>query len=149
MATATTVMEPSVKISANKLLINGQWVNSASGKTFPTINPATGEVITQVAEADAADDGKAELLHGRRGCGVLFVKEIFHRAVNLEACAHAARHLRVEHEKASHRKCVQVVVVLLADRTPCHGDRYPTRIVVARLKREGIVWHLCHPQANQ
>src|SRR6266478_6406787 len=59
MATATTVIEPSVKISANKLLINGQWVNSASGKTFPTINPSTGEVITQVAEADAPDVDKA------------------------------------------------------------------------------------------
>jgi len=59
MATATTVMEPNVKISATKLLINGQWVNSSSGKTFPTINPSTGEVITQVAEADAPDVDKA------------------------------------------------------------------------------------------
>src|SRR5258706_1936203 len=59
MATATTVIEPNVKISATKLLINGQWVNSASGKTFPTINPSTGEVITQVAEADAPDVDKA------------------------------------------------------------------------------------------
>ena len=59
MATATAAIEPSVKISANKLLINGQWVNSASGKTFPTVNPATGEIITQVAEADAADVDKA------------------------------------------------------------------------------------------
>ncbi len=59
MATATTVMEPNVKISATKLLINNQWVNSVSGKTFPTINPSTGEVITQVAESDAADVDKA------------------------------------------------------------------------------------------
>src|SRR4029077_8557294 len=59
MATATTAIEPNVKISATKLLINGQWVNSTSGKTFPTINPATGEVITQVAEADAPDVDKA------------------------------------------------------------------------------------------
>src|SRR5579863_6045319 len=59
MATATAVIEPSVKISAHKLLINGQWVNSASGKTFPTINPASGDVITQVAEADVADVDKA------------------------------------------------------------------------------------------
>ncbi len=59
MATATTAIEPNVKISATKLLINGQWVNSASGKTFPTINPSTGEVITQVAEADAPDVDKA------------------------------------------------------------------------------------------
>jgi len=59
MATATSVMEPNVQIHATKLLINGQWVNSASGKTFPTINPATAEVITQVSEADAADVDKA------------------------------------------------------------------------------------------
>ena len=59
MATATSVMEPNVKIHATKLLINGQWVNSASGKTFPTINPATAEVITQVSEADAAEVDKA------------------------------------------------------------------------------------------
>src|ERR1700726_198943 len=59
MATATIAIEPNVKISATKRLINGQWVNSASGKTFPTINPSTGEVITQVAEADAPDVDKA------------------------------------------------------------------------------------------
>src|SRR6266702_13412 len=59
MATATTVFEPTVKVSATKLLINNKWVDSASGKTFPTINPATGEVITRVAEANAADVDKA------------------------------------------------------------------------------------------
>ena len=42
-----------------KLLINNQWVASASGKTFPTINPATGDVITEVAEADAPDVDRA------------------------------------------------------------------------------------------
>src|SRR5258705_3800892 len=56
---ATAVLEPTVKVTANKLLINNKWIDSASGKTFPTINPATGEVITQVAEADAADVDKA------------------------------------------------------------------------------------------
>lgn len=35
-----------------QLFINNQWHDAASGKTFPTINPATGEVICQVAEAD-------------------------------------------------------------------------------------------------
>src|SRR6202162_2465565 len=59
MATATTVMGPNVKIGPTKLLINGKWMDSVSGKTFPTINPSTGEVITQVAEADAADVDKA------------------------------------------------------------------------------------------
>ena len=38
-----------------KMLINGKWVSAASGKTFPTYNPATGEVLAQVAEGDRAD----------------------------------------------------------------------------------------------
>ena len=38
-----------------KMLINGQWVNARSGKMFPTYNPATGEVLAQVAEGDKAD----------------------------------------------------------------------------------------------
>jgi aldehyde dehydrogenase (NAD+) len=59
MATASAVFEPTVKVSANKLLINNKWTAAASGKTFPTINPSTGEVITKVAEADAADVDKA------------------------------------------------------------------------------------------
>src|SRR3989440_1736840 len=59
MATATTLMERNVKIGPTKLLINGKWLDSASRKTFPTINPSTGEVITQVAEANAADVDKA------------------------------------------------------------------------------------------
>jgi aldehyde dehydrogenase (NAD+) len=59
MATATSIIEPTLKISATKLLIGNKWVAAASGKTFPTINPATGEVIAQVAEADAADVDKA------------------------------------------------------------------------------------------
>src|SRR5258708_8202581 len=59
MATASAVFEPTVKISATKLLINNKWVDSASGKTFPTLNPSTGDVITKVAEADAADVDKA------------------------------------------------------------------------------------------
>src|SRR3954471_11661539 len=38
-----------------KILIDNKWVDSISGKTFETINPATGDVIASVAEADAAD----------------------------------------------------------------------------------------------
>src|SRR5580698_236152 len=43
-----------------KMLINGKWVNSISGKTFPTYNPSTGEVLAQVAEGDLEniDNGK-------------------------------------------------------------------------------------------
>ncbi|WP_420546731.1 aldehyde dehydrogenase [Curvivirga sp.] len=39
----------------NQAFINGQFVDAISGKTFDNINPATGEVITKVAECDAAD----------------------------------------------------------------------------------------------
>jgi aldehyde dehydrogenase (NAD+) len=42
-----------------KLLINNEWVDSVSGKTFPTIDPATEQVITHVAEGDKADVDKA------------------------------------------------------------------------------------------
>jgi aldehyde dehydrogenase (NAD+) len=45
--------------SVTKLLINGRWVSSESGKTFATVNPSTGEEICQVAEANAADVEKA------------------------------------------------------------------------------------------
>jgi aldehyde dehydrogenase (NAD+) len=56
---ATTAFQPEIKLGPTKLLINGKWVNSTSGKTFPTVNPSTGDVITQVAESDAADVDKA------------------------------------------------------------------------------------------
>jgi acyl-CoA reductase-like NAD-dependent aldehyde dehydrogenase len=46
-------------ISATKLLIDNRWVASESGKTFATVNPATGEEICQIAEADAVDVDKA------------------------------------------------------------------------------------------
>src|SRR5882672_6738984 len=42
------------KISPGKLLINGQWMEG-SGKAFDTVNPATGEVLTQVSEASPQD----------------------------------------------------------------------------------------------
>jgi len=60
MPTLTSrILEPRIVPSATKLLIGNQWIPSESGKTFPTFNPATGEEIAQVAEADAADVTKA------------------------------------------------------------------------------------------
>ena len=41
--------------SPKKLLIGGKWVESVSGKTFETINPATEEPIVKVYEADKED----------------------------------------------------------------------------------------------
>src|SRR5437868_6327545 len=66
MATATaspaaergkTVKPPRVK--DQPLFIGGKWLDSVSGKTFATTNPATGETICQVAEGDKADVDRA------------------------------------------------------------------------------------------
>ena len=53
------VAEKQVNIGPTQLLINNEWVKSVSGRHFETINPATGEVICDVAEADAQDVDKA------------------------------------------------------------------------------------------
>src|SRR4051812_12995379 len=42
-----------------QLFIDGKWVDAESGKTFTTPNPATGETLAEVAEADKADIDKA------------------------------------------------------------------------------------------
>lgn len=42
-----------------QLLIDNKWVDAQSGKTFDTINPATGEVLAQIAAANAPDVDKA------------------------------------------------------------------------------------------
>ncbi len=52
MTTATKA-----QIKPGKLLINGEWVEGK--KHFDTINPATGEVLTQVADAGAAEVDQA------------------------------------------------------------------------------------------
>jgi len=59
MATTTAAFDAQVAVRATKLLINNQWVESTSGKSFPTINPATDLEICPVAEADTADVDKA------------------------------------------------------------------------------------------
>jgi aldehyde dehydrogenase (NAD+) len=43
------------KPRVTQLLIDGKFVNSASGKTFDTFNPATEEKIISIQEADVAD----------------------------------------------------------------------------------------------
>jgi aldehyde dehydrogenase (NAD+) len=59
VSTLSIPSEVTVRPPMTKLLINNQWVPSESGKTFPTMDPSTGEEICQVAEADAADVDKA------------------------------------------------------------------------------------------
>lgn len=43
----------------NRLWIGNAWTDADDGATFATTNPATGEVITEVAEAKAADVDRA------------------------------------------------------------------------------------------
>lgn len=54
-ATAKKSKHAPPKVKDQPMFIGGKWVDSASGKTFPTLNPATGETICQVAEGDKAD----------------------------------------------------------------------------------------------
>src|SRR5579864_3929235 len=43
----------------HRMLIDGRFVAAASGRTFPVYNPATGDVITHVPEAEAEDVNRA------------------------------------------------------------------------------------------
>jgi len=49
--------KPAVKHT--QIFINNEWVNSVSGKTFPTFDPSTGEKIADIQEGDKADVDKA------------------------------------------------------------------------------------------
>src|SRR6202049_4596431 len=45
--------------SFKQMLIDGKWLDAASGKRFETRNPATGELLATVAEGDAEDIDRA------------------------------------------------------------------------------------------
>jgi betaine-aldehyde dehydrogenase len=49
--------KPAVKTYQN--YVNGQWVSSSTGETFPVFDPSTEEVIANVAAASASDVDKA------------------------------------------------------------------------------------------
>jgi aldehyde dehydrogenase (NAD+) len=48
-----------LKGQPKKMLIGGRWVDAADGKTFDSIDPATGEVLARVAQAGAEDVDRA------------------------------------------------------------------------------------------
>jgi len=50
-----TSLRAAVKVTQTKLVIDGKLVNSVSGKTFDTLNPATGAKIATIAEAQKED----------------------------------------------------------------------------------------------
>jgi len=49
-------MQPTLRA---QLFIGGEYVPAASGKTFPVLNPATNEVLTELAEASVEDVDRA------------------------------------------------------------------------------------------
>ena len=55
MATATEPRRTTRRAFQTQMLIDGKWRESVSGKRFATVNPATEEVIAEVAEGDADD----------------------------------------------------------------------------------------------
>ncbi|CAN5294463.1 aldehyde dehydrogenase DhaS [soil metagenome] len=56
--TATRIELPDLLAPA-KLFIDNEWVDAESGRTFEVMNPARAEVLTEVAEGDAADVDRA------------------------------------------------------------------------------------------
>ncbi len=74
MSTAAPVDIPEVEISQKtkewiskpkKLLINGEWIDAASGETFEVFNPANGQVIAHVQKGGAPDIESA-VSHARK-----------------------------------------------------------------------------------
>ena len=47
------------EVKCKQIFINNEWHDAVSGKTFPTIDPCTGNKICDVAEGDKADVDKA------------------------------------------------------------------------------------------
>ncbi len=55
----TDTVHPFLDGKPKRMLIGGQWVEALSGKTFDSVNPATGKVIAQLAEGAAEDIDRA------------------------------------------------------------------------------------------
>uniref|UniRef100_A0A8C4R848 Aldehyde dehydrogenase 2 family member, tandem duplicate 2 n=1 Tax=Eptatretus burgeri TaxID=7764 RepID=A0A8C4R848_EPTBU len=51
------IRQPQVKYT--QLFIDNEWTDPESGRTFSTLNPSTGETISQVSEADKVDVDRA------------------------------------------------------------------------------------------
>ncbi len=56
-------MQPTFR---SQLFISGEDVSAGSGKTFPVLNPANSEVLTELAEAGVEDVNRA-VAAGRKG----------------------------------------------------------------------------------
>ena len=56
---AVTQSHPFLDGKTKRMLIGGKWLEAASGKTFESRNPATGELLAHVTEGDAEDIDRA------------------------------------------------------------------------------------------
>ena len=58
---------PNVEIKYTEIFINNEWHKASNGKTFPVINPSTGEEICQVQEGTKvriyADISRSPITH--------------------------------------------------------------------------------------
>ncbi len=54
-----SAVHPYLDGKPKRMLIGGKWLEAASGRTFETRNPATGELLANVAEGDAEDIERA------------------------------------------------------------------------------------------
>src|SRR6266480_1563622 len=64
MAVSDTLVQRTPQVNQflsipRKMLIGGQWVEAASGKTWPVYDPATGQVIAHVAAGEKEDVNRA------------------------------------------------------------------------------------------
>ncbi|MEE9470623.1 MAG: aldehyde dehydrogenase family protein [Gemmatimonadota bacterium] len=59
MTEATLTRSVPDVLAPGRLFIGGEWQDAESGQTFEVIDPARAEVVTEVAEADAADIDRA------------------------------------------------------------------------------------------
>jgi acyl-CoA reductase-like NAD-dependent aldehyde dehydrogenase len=57
--TADHVMSAGTAAARRQLFIDGGWGDPADGATFPTVNPATEEILAQVARAGEQDVDRA------------------------------------------------------------------------------------------
>jgi aldehyde dehydrogenase (NAD+) len=59
METVSPISLPFLDGHPKKMLIGGEWTAAASGRTFPSVNPSTGEVIAELAEGGPPDADRA------------------------------------------------------------------------------------------
>jgi acyl-CoA reductase-like NAD-dependent aldehyde dehydrogenase len=88
--------------SSGNLYINGAWASAAGGARFPVMNPSTGEVFREVADASRADaraanDAAAAAFPAWSGMNHAQRDRILHRAGDvLEARANEIQQVLVK-----------------------------------------------------